>query len=415
MKVNQIILSTLNSEVVSAPAVALKERKLSGPVRRIHACKAGWLYRPSAQGLRGVETTEEQLEQMVENFYAQPETSAKPVYIGHPDAEGIEAESYGWIIGAESMGLDLFLYVETGEELEAWINTGKFGYCSIFYRVDGFDRHSAEEWGAELISLGITNQPAKDELSSLQKSEIYFFSNLEREDSSYLETAENSEMAMNEEDIKKVAEALSAQVTAIKLSALEGELAKAVCALLGLPEDASPDDLLAAVKGALEAKAAKEAEEATTSEEKAEETAMEEKPEEEKAEEPKAEEAKEEPAKEEEKLEAKEESAEEEEEEEALSALQKKVTELEAIIKARDVEDTIRAAGIDDAAEIEPLMEVGLSNLDTLAKLLKTRKPATSVVAKDTLSNASKGRKVAPANAFEAEAFSALEGMKKKN
>lgn len=405
MKLKQILLSNLTTEVVAAPSVPLKERKLGGPVRRIHACKAGWLFRPSPEGVRGVETTAEQLSQMVENFYSQPEASTKPVYIGHPDAEGIEAEAYGWIIGAESEGLDLFLYVEPSQELESWIQSAKFGYCSIFYKVNGFDRHTSEDWGAELLSLGITNQPAKDELSSLQKSEVYFFSNLEGDEGSYLESnPEIEQMAMNDEDIKKVAEALSAHVTAIKLGAIEGELSKAVCSLLGLPENASPEDLLGAVQAALEAKAAKEAEEATK---EPTEPAL---AEGEKTEEDKAKADAEAAAKAE---------ADKKKEDESLSALEaatKKIAELETVIKSRTVEDVIRSAGIDDAEEIAPLMEVGLSNLETLSKILKTRKPANAASVSDTLTNASKGKaRVTPSNAFEAEAFSVLEGMKKKN
>jgi hypothetical protein len=396
-----ILLSDFEPEKVT-PSIPLKPRvRPDAPVLKVHACHAGILHRVvTKQDENGemvpevvpVETTKEQLAEIAENFYATE--NAKPVYIGHPDYEGIDAPAVGWILGAEAIESDLYLYLEPLENLESWIDEGAYRYCSIFYTPGGIDRDSGEDMGAELFSLGITNQPAKDGLSDLQKSEVYFFSTIKNDGSEYLSTEKTK---MEDSDIQKLAMAIWSH----KLSALDSELGKAVAKLMGLPEDVSPEDLMAAVVKALEAKAAAEAEAAQEGQEEA--------PAAEDA--PAMAEAEPKPAEEKPKGED-----EEDEKEEALSALRAEVQSLKDEIKKRDLEHEIRSAGVSDSEEVDALVSIGLSNVDSMKVILRKRSVTPlSVVKNETLSSTKRNAVSARrGNKLEEDIFAALDSLKQK-
>ncbi|MEQ8959779.1 MAG: phage protease [Coleofasciculus sp. C2-GNP5-27] len=114
--------------------------------------------------------TEEVFDLIAANF--EQEKNPRPVYIGHPDAQGLEADAVGWIREVKAEDGKLLGLVEFTQDIAQRIKEGAFKFVSICADLMGaIHRETGEDIGAYLRSLGITNQPFIDGLEPLSLSE----------------------------------------------------------------------------------------------------------------------------------------------------------------------------------------------------------------------------------------------------
>lgn len=136
-----------------------------------------------------------------------------PLTYEHPEHRGDDGIAAGWIHKLEVRSDGLWALAELTEKAAGHIRSGEYRFCSVVVDFESTDRETAEEVGPELYEIGLTNVPFIDGLSAIR---------LSRRASG----TSHKELRMSIKDVLK-------------------EAAKE------LPDDATPEQLLKFVEGAM--------------------------------------------------------------------------------------------------------------------------------------------------------------------
>lgn len=117
------------------------------------------------------ELTKDIFDNVIENF--NNEGTPIPLFKGHSDViasmtnQTNEPECYGWILGLETDGKNLYALCELTDEMKDLIQKGQFKYSSIYMTGGNVNRESGDDIGYRLNSLAITNMPFLDNLQPI--------------------------------------------------------------------------------------------------------------------------------------------------------------------------------------------------------------------------------------------------------
>lgn len=167
-------------ELATEPAIGegdvISKRK-STPL--VHAnAKVRWAHVANVGSWKGyhggaLELTPDHFREAVKNFDAQQ--NAVTITFGHPDyvEDGNAVIAAGWIhqLAAVDGATKLYALAEWTDDTAKMIDEGKMRFCSIVMLLNAIDKVSAEEIGARLYELGLTNQPFIDGLTPLRLME----------------------------------------------------------------------------------------------------------------------------------------------------------------------------------------------------------------------------------------------------
>lgn len=107
--------------------------------------------------------------QLIENFEGQ--SNAVPLTYEHPEyGDGQPKPAAGWIHELQAREDGLWAFVEFTDRAAEMIRAGEYRYCSVVVVFDSVSRDDAEEIGAELLEVGLTNSPFIDGQQPIQLS-----------------------------------------------------------------------------------------------------------------------------------------------------------------------------------------------------------------------------------------------------
>jgi phage I-like protein len=131
------------------------------PVGWVHvACVGPWLGYPQGP----IEFTRKDFEDIVANFKRQDTSVLVDFEHASVSDPPVPAPAAGWIHDLDIRGNELWAKVEFAHDAADWIKHGKYKFSSPVVLFDAIDRRTAEEIGAELHSLALTNVPFQTDL-----------------------------------------------------------------------------------------------------------------------------------------------------------------------------------------------------------------------------------------------------------
>lgn len=136
----------------------------------VHLAYEGqWLGHPDGD----FEFRQEHFEQILANFAATKNPT--PFTYEHGEMPGMPRPASGWIHQlkvhqCEQHGLELWAEVEFTDKAAEMVKAGEYRFCSVVVDFMSEDRETAEERGAELHEVGLTNTPFLDGQHPIQLS-----------------------------------------------------------------------------------------------------------------------------------------------------------------------------------------------------------------------------------------------------